>query len=62
MKQTIKEYTNGSKVAKLVVDDVGMTSVQCFENERFSCEISVLNTKEYSSLEDFAQKWVMGEV
>jgi hypothetical protein len=58
MKLEMMVFEEGTRCAKLVVDDVGILSVQCFENNKFAHEISTTNKTKYNSLEEYAKDWV----
>ena len=63
MKRLLGEYygDNNSRVAKVVVDDVGIVSVECWDGKQMITEKSVVNRSDYNSLEDYADDWVRGQ-
>ena len=60
MKRLLGEYygDNNSRVAKVVVDDVGIVSVECWDGKQMITEKSVVNRSEHDSLQDYANDWV----
>ena len=60
VKRLLGEYygDNNSRVAKVVVDDVGIVSVQCWDGKQMITEKSVVNRSEHDSLQDYADDWV----
>ena len=60
MKRLLGEYygDNNSRVAKVVVDDVGVVSVECWDGKQMITEKSVVNRSEHDSLQDYADDWV----
>ena len=60
VKRLLGEYygDNNSRVAKVVVDDVGIVSVQCWDGKQMITEKSVVNRSEHDSLQDYANDWV----
>lgn len=60
MKRLLGEYygDNNSRVAKVVVDDVGIVSVECWDGKQMITEKSVVNRSEHDSLQDYADDWV----
>ena len=63
MKRLLGEYygDNNSRVAKVVVDDVGIVSVECWDGKQMITEKSVVNRSEHDSLQDYADDWVRGQ-
>lgn len=60
MKQLLGEYygDNNTRVAKIMVDDVGIVSVQCWDGKQMITEKSAVNQ---NALEDLADDWVRGQ-
>lgn len=60
MKRLLGEYygDNNGRVAKVVVDDVGIVSVECWDGKQMITEKSVINRFEHNSHEDYAEDWV----
>ena len=60
MKRLLGEYygDNNSRVAKVVIDDVGIVSVECWDGKQMITEKSVVNRSEHDSLQDYADDWV----
>ena len=60
MKRLLGEYygDNNSRVAKVVVDDVGIVSVECWDGKQMITEKSVVNRSEHDSLHNYANDWV----
>lgn len=60
MKRLLGEYygDGNDRVAKIVVDDVGIVSVECWDGKQMITEKSVVNRSEHDSLQDYADDWV----
>lgn len=60
MKRLLGEYygDGNDRVAKIVVDDVGIVSVQCWDGKQMITEKSVVNRSKHDSLQDCADDWV----
>ena len=60
VKRLLGEYygDGNDRVAKVVVDDVGIVSVQCWDGKQMITEKSVVNRSEHDSLQDYADDWV----
>ena len=63
VKRLLGEYygDGNDRVAKVVVDDVGIVSVQCWDGKQMITEKSVVNRSEHDSLQDYADDWVRGQ-
>jgi len=64
MKRLLGEYygdDNNNRVAKVMVDDVGIISVECWDDKQMITEKSVVNRSDHNSLEDYADDWVRGQ-
>ena len=63
MKRLLGEYygDNNSRVAKVVVDNVGIVSVECWDGAQMITEKSAVNRFEHDSLQDYADDWVRGQ-
>ena len=63
MKRLLGEYygDDNGRVAKVMVDDVGIVSVECWDGKQMITEKSVVNRSDHNSLEDYADDWVRGQ-
>jgi hypothetical protein len=63
MKRLLGEYygDDSGRVAKVMVDDVGIVSVECWDGKQMITEKSVVNRSDHNSLEDYADDWVRGQ-
>jgi hypothetical protein len=63
MKRLLGEYygDNNDRVAKIVVDDVGIISVECWDGKQMITEKSIVNSGDHNSLEDYADDWVRNQ-
>ena len=63
MKRLLGEYygDDNNRVAKVMVDDVGIVSVECWDGKQMITEKSVVNRFEHDSLQDYADDCVRGQ-
>ena len=63
VKRLLGEYygDGNDRIAKVVVDDVGIVSVECWDGKQMIAEKSVVNRFEHDSLQDYADDWVRGQ-
>jgi len=63
MKRLLGEYygDDNNRVAKVMVDDVCIVSVECWDGKQMITEKSVVNRSDHNSLEDYADDWVRGQ-